>query len=174
MLKKNEMPVVENAGRTKPWKQMLAGGLVTCAVAGFAVGLAWATPGSGISTTIIAGPTMLDEDVHIQAKSDINDVEFKHKGLSDVYVVYNKLVPGGQTGWHSHPGPSIVSVVSGTATDYRSDDPDPIVIPAGTVFVDEGGDHAHRVVNEGTTDLILVAFQIIPFGAQRRIDVPAP
>ena len=36
------------------------------------------------------------------------------------------------------------------------------------------GDHAHIVVNEGDTDLVLVAFQILPVGAPRRIDEPAP
>jgi hypothetical protein len=30
------------------------------------------------------------------------------------------------------------------------------------------------MVNEGSTDLELVAFQIIPAGATRRIDEPAP
>jgi len=153
---------------------MLAGALVASAIGGLAIGTARATPGSGISTTILAGPNLLGDNVHIQAKSDINDVEFKHKGLSDVYVVQNRITPGGNTGWHSHPGPSIVSVVSGTATDYRSDDPDPLVITAGNVFIDEGGDHAHLVANEGTTDLVLVAFQILPMGAPRRIDEPAP
>jgi len=116
---------------------------------------------------------MLDE-VHLNSMSDINDVKIKTKGLSDVYVVKNTIVPGGHTGWHSHPGPSIISVVSGQATEYRSDDPDGIVHLAGTAFVDEGGEHAHIVRNEGTTDLVLVAFQVLPLGAPRRIDVPAP
>src|SRR5262245_15183600 len=154
-------------------KLMLAGAFVACAFGGLAVGIAWATPGSGITTTIIAGPTALGE-VHVHSRSDINDVKIKTQGLSDAYVVHNRIAPGGHTGWHSHPGPSIVSVVSGTATEYRSDDPNGVVHQAGTAFVDEGGDHAHIVVNEGSTDLVLVAFQIIPLGATRRIDIPAP
>jgi hypothetical protein len=48
----------------------------------------------------------------------------------------------------------------------------PSTLPA-LLFVDEGT-HAHIVVNEGTTDLVLVAFQILPRGAPRRIDEPAP
>lgn len=155
-------------------KLTAAGALVALAFGGIAIGIAWATPGSGITTTIIAGPTELGE-VHVTSESDINEVKFKTKGVSDVWVVHNKIVPGGHTGWHSHPGPSIVSVVSGQATEYRSDDPlTPIVHSAGTAFVDEGGDHAHLVVNEGDTDLVLVAFQILPKGATRRIDKPAP
>ena len=159
--------------KKKMLKLMVAGAFVACAFGGFAVGLVWATPGSGITTTILSGPTMLGE-VHVHSESDVNDVKIKTQGLSDVYVVRNTIAPGGHTGWHSHPGPSVVSVVSGQATEYRSDEPDGIVHAAGTAFVDEGGEHAHIIVNEGTTDLVLVAFQILPFGAPRRIDVPAP
>ncbi len=155
------------------WKLMLAGVCVASAFGGVAIGIAWATPGSGIFTTILAGPSLLGDN-HVQSKSDVNQVELKTKGLSDVYVVQNRLVPGGHTGWHSHPGPSIISVVSGQATEYRSDEPDGVVYAAGTAFVDEGGDHAHIVVNEGATDLVLIACQILPNGAPRRIDVPAP
>ena len=155
-------------------KLTVAGALVAFAFGGVAIGIAWATPGSGITTTIIAGPTQLGE-IHLNSESDINDVKIKTKGDSDVWVVHNKIVPGGHTGWHSHPGPSIISVVSGQATEYNSDDPlTPIVHAAGSAFVDEGGDHAHIVVNEGSTDLVLVAFQVLPRGATRRIDVPSP
>jgi quercetin dioxygenase-like cupin family protein len=154
-------------------KRILGAVLAACALTAVAIGITWATPGVGISTTIISGPTVLGE-IHLNSDSEINDVKIKTKGLSDVYVVKNTIAPGGHTGWHSHPGPSIISVVSGQATEYRSDDPDGIVHAAGTAFVDEGGDHAHIMVNEGTTDLVLVAFQVLPLGAPRRIDLPAP
>jgi quercetin dioxygenase-like cupin family protein len=156
------------------WKPALAGALVACAFGGIALRFAWATPGTGITTTIVAGPSLLLGKVKVKSNSDLNDVKFEAKGSSDVYVVQNRIVPGGDTGWHSHPGPSVVSVVSGQATEYRSDDADPVVHAAGTAFIDEGGDHAHLVANEGTTDLVLVAFQILPQGATRRIDKPAP
>ena len=154
-------------------KLMLVGTLVAGALGAVAIRIAGATPGAGITTTIISGPTMLGE-VHVNSDSEINDVKIKTKGLSDVYVVKNTILPGGHTGWHSHPGPSIISVVSGQATEYRSDDPDGIAYLAGTSFVDEGGDHAHIIKNEGSTDLVLVAFQVLPLGSPRRIDVPAP
>ena len=154
-------------------KLMFAGVLVACAFGGIALGSALATGSSGLTTTIIAGPTPLGE-VDIKSGSDINEVKIKTRGVSDLYVVHNTVVPGGHTGWHSHPGPSIISVVSGQATEYRDDDLVGVVHLAGTAFVDEGGDHAHIVVNEGSTDLVLVAFQILPLGAPRRIDRAAP
>ena len=159
--------------RYKKSKLTWAVASITCALAGVAVQLAWATPGRDISTTIIAGPSSLD-DVRVKTHSEINKVEFATKGDSDVYVVQNVIKPGGHTGWHTHPGPSIISVVSGQVTEYRSDEPDGIVHEAGSVFVDEGGDHAHIMVNEGSTNLVLVAFQVLPAGAPRRIDLPEP
>jgi len=102
-------------------------------------------------------------------------VKIKTEGVSDVYVVYNRIAPGGHTGWHSHPGPSIISVKSGTATEYHGEDPNAAIVHfAGSSFVDDG-QGAHIIRNESTTDILeLVAFQILPSGAQRRIDEPAP
>ena len=152
---------------------MFASVFVGCAIGLIAVRVAWATPGQAISTTIISGPTFLPASV-IKSETGGHEVEFKTKGSSDIWVVHNKIAPGGHTGWHSHPGPSIISVKSGTATEYHGDDPNtPIVHFAGSSFVDDG-QGAHIVRNEGSTDLELVAFQILPSGATRRIDQPAP
>ena len=43
-------------------------------------------------------------------------------GQTDVYVVDNKIDPGGTTGWHTHPGPSLILVVSGQVTNYTTED----------------------------------------------------
>jgi quercetin dioxygenase-like cupin family protein len=133
---------------------------------------AWATPGQGISTTIVSSGAL--GEIQLNSKSDLNDVKIKTKGDSDVYVVRNVITPGGHTGWHTHPGPSIITVASGTVTEYRSDELEGIVHETGSVFVDEGDDHAHIMVNEGAVDLVLIAFQVLPSGAPRRIDLPEP
>jgi quercetin dioxygenase-like cupin family protein len=159
--------------RKMNWKLVLAGAFVACAVGGFAVGLVWATPGVGVTSTTIVGPVVLGEG-HVKSESEVNEVEFEAQGVSDLYVVHNKIVPGGHTGWHSHPGISFVMVRAGTATEYHGDDPDtPHVYPKGTCLVEPAG-RVHLIRNEEDTDLELVAFQIIPFGATRRIDAPAP
>ena len=157
---------------SKMKKLIAAGAFVGCSLGIVALKTTWATPGQGISTTIVSSAAL--GEIHLNSNSDINDVKIKTKGDSDVYVVRNVIVPGGHTGWHTHPGPSIISVAAGTVTEYRSDVPDGIVHEAGSVFVDDGGDHAHIMVNEGDVDLVLVAFQILPAGAPRRIDLPEP
>lgn len=159
---------------TKTWKPLLAGVFAAGAFGGVALGIAWATPGFGITITPIAGPALLGE-VNSHSKSKINDVRIKTKGLSNVYVSRLEIAPGGHGGWHSHPGPSIITVKSGQATFYHADDPDqtPLLHAAGTTFVEDDGD-VHIVRNEGSVPLELVVLQIVPAGAPRRIDEPRP
>ena len=99
----------------------------------------------------------------------------KTKGLSDVYVQNNVWQPGGSTGWHTHPGHSLIIVTAGTVTTYEGDDPSctPHAYTVGEGFVDEGGDHVHIIRNEGLVEARTVAVQLIPAGAMRRIDKPA-
>jgi quercetin dioxygenase-like cupin family protein len=152
---------------------MSVGVLVACALGLIAWKVAWATPSSGLSTTILTGPVRLG-DFDLKSISDIHHVKVKTQGDSDVYIVHNRIVPGGSTGWHSHPGISFVNVKSGVVSEYHEDDPTtPNIYVAGQGFTEEAGG-VHNMVNEGSTDLELVAFQIIPAGATRRIDEPAP
>src|SRR5215207_8278585 len=68
-----------------------------------------ATPGSGASTTILArGTSAHDVKVHV-------------KGPTDSVFAEVTIEPGGDTGWHSHPGPLLVAVRSGTLTRYDAD-----------------------------------------------------
>ena len=128
----------------KTLKLTLAAGLVTFGLGGFGLGLAWATPPQGFTSTAIVGPVAFGE-FDTTADADDWKVRLKAKGLSDVYVTHLKIVPGGHGGWHSHPGPSIISVKAGTATFY--DDCDDFVrhqFPAGTGFVGEPSALEHR------------------------------
>jgi len=155
----------------KTWKRYACLAAL-CAAGIIAWRVALATPGLDIATTIIAGPSLLQEG-RIKEKSEINKVELDFDGFTDVYVVHNKLAPGGHTGWHSHPGPSIITVKAGTASEYHGDEDGPHVHAAGTSFL-EPADTVHIMRNEGTTDLELVAVQFLPAGAVRRIDAPTP
>jgi quercetin dioxygenase-like cupin family protein len=98
------------------------------------------------------------------------------KGLSDVFVQSNVWAPGGSTGWHSHPGHSLIIVTAGTMTDYQGHDPGckPHVYTTGMAFVDPGGDHVHILRNEGAVEAKTIAVQLIPADAARRIEVADP
>lgn len=99
----------------------------------------------------------------------------KTKGVSDVYVQSNTWGPWGTTGWHTHPGHSLIIVTAGKVTVYEGTDPEcrPRVYTAGMGFVDEGGDHVHLIRNEDAIEARTVAVQVIPAGATRRIDADA-
>jgi hypothetical protein len=93
----------------------------------------------------------------------------------DVAVQNIVFAPGGQSGWHRHPGPVFILVVEGTMTFYESDDPSctPIVKTAGHGYLD-AGDHAHIARNETQVDARNVVTYFAPPGATLRIDMPSP
>jgi hypothetical protein len=98
------------------------------------------------------------------------------RGLSDVYAVDNKFQPGATTGWHSHPGPSLILVIAGTVTNYSSDDPrcSGRSYTAGTGFIDPGGRDVHTLQNNGTIPAETIAVQILPKDAPRKTPAAAP
>jgi hypothetical protein len=144
---------------------------------GLPSGTAQATPAKDFASVVV-GPTDYDE-IDIKFHTDILKIKFETKGFADVYNVTNTVKPGGHSGWHTHPGPSLVTVSKGTATYYDGDDPTctPHVVPAHQGFIDPGNGHIHLVRNASTdpNDILeLIAFQIIPEGEPRRIDKPDP
>jgi uncharacterized RmlC-like cupin family protein len=144
------------------------------ALALFVAAPARATPQSGVTSVRLADGTF--DEIFVHAKFDNWQAKIDTKGASDLHLVKNTVVPGGTFGWHSHPGPSLVIVVSGDATEYEGDDPTctPHVHPAGSTFVDSGGASGHLVRNEGSVDLVVVVARLVPEGAAQRIDLPNP
>src|SRR5262245_4260682 len=134
---------------------------------------AFATAPSGLTSTAIASGTV--DDINIQTKNDAWKLKIDTKGASQLAVSENRVAPGGDFGWHSHPGPSLVIVKSGESTFYSGDDPTCTgeKHPAGTAYVDPGG-RVHIARNEGTVDLVVVVMRIIPNGSMPRIDEQNP
>src|SRR4029450_9490725 len=80
---------------------LVAAGLVLSAVA-----VASADPGSGFLSVLIGrGQANRSFEVH------------QRKG-NDVVVNQNTIQPAGYTGWHSHPGTTVIAVQSGQVTLY--------------------------------------------------------
>ena len=157
----------------KTLKLMVSGAFVACALGGFATEIARATEPKDFTATNLVGPVTLDE-IHTLIQTPDYGAMIKTRGQSDVYMTHLKLKPGGHGGWHSHPGPSIITVKSGTASFYdECDDFTPHAYAADTGFVEDAG-CVHLLANEGTVDLEVVVIQIVPLGAPRRIDEPAP
>jgi len=150
----------------------------------YPAGSVQATPAAGFRGTTLALGRFGDIDVlnHTPLANLKKDKKSfwmswqKTKGASDLYVQSNVWDPGGSTGWHTHPGHSLIVVTAGTVTAYEGDDPDckPPVYTEGMGFVDPGGDHVHILRNEGTVPASTIAVQLIQAGATRRVDAPSP
>jgi quercetin dioxygenase-like cupin family protein len=131
------------------------------AVTTFGAGVALATTGSGfIERTVIARGTLAP-----QFKIKLRD----SSSPGDVVIQKFVLAPGGQSGWHLHPGPAVVTVKSGEFT-LDQEDCSSATYSAGQSVVEPTG-HVHRVRNVGATNLeFWVAFLDIPVGSPQRIE----
>jgi predicted metal-dependent enzyme (double-stranded beta helix superfamily) len=144
-----------------------------------------ATPASGFTATTLAKGTLAEFEVFnaslMAKREEAHGREpwlslQKTKGSSDLYVQSNVWQPGGTTGWHTHPGHSLIVVTAGAVTAYDGDDVDckPHVYTQGMGFVDPGGGHVHVIRNEGPVVAQTIAVQLIPAAASRRIDAEDP
>ena len=118
-------------------------------------------------------------DLKVKLNTDDFDLKLDTRGDSDIYVTRNAIAVDGQSGWHTHPGPSLVIVTQGTVTEYDGDDPSctPHVYSASGTnsFVDIGSGAVHIIRDESGSVAKTVVVQLIQKAATRRIDVtPAP
>lgn len=88
------------------------------------------------------------------------------------------LGPGGQTGWHSHPGPAVVLVKAGELSLYSGDDPTCTgrTYSAGESFIDSGQGHVHIGRNLSSTENaeLWVTYFDVPVGESVRVDAADP
>src|SRR5258708_6390101 len=137
-----------------------------------------ATKGSGTSSTLLGRGTF-DERVRVSRElaqpNQEWEVEVEAEPSLDVATQIITFQPGGQSGWHSHPGPVFITVMSGTMTFYEADDPNcqPIVRTAGQGYLDRG-EHAHNAPNQNRAPATNIATYFSPLGAALRIDQPQP
>jgi quercetin dioxygenase-like cupin family protein len=153
---------------------------VLAAIAGAAVAVtALATPGSGVLSAPVLARASFVDPVDMKIKIGDGRQEVLHIPDARESIVQQIIIsPGGQTGWHSHPGPVIVLIKTGAMTFYDGDDPtcSPITYSAGQSFIDSGQGHVHIAWNESASeDLELWALYLdVPPAGAFRIDAPAP
>jgi len=87
---------------------------------------------------------------------------------SRTVVVRYTVQPGARFPWHTHYGPVIVNIVSGSLTYIGADTRpghhksrqatcDETTYTAGQAFVDAGHGHVHSAYNPGTEPMVLIA-----------------
>lgn len=137
------------------------------------VAAALATPGLVTSASVHARGTVADGLI-VNSKSGIH---LKTKGSTDVVTQQIVFPGGGHTGWHSHPGPVLVTVKRGSVRLIYADDPAcaGTVYQAGDSFVDRGDEIVHIARNmSATEELELWATYLVPGdpGTGFRLDEP--
>ena len=133
----------------------------------------WARPPVGVTATVIGRATY----GRFKVKTAASESEREHnngqvtldfsasaKPGMDMVVRTFDYLPGSTTGWHRHPGPVFINVVSGTVTFYELDDPTctPKVVTPGQGYVDTG--HGHIGRNETGLPAKDVTISIVPVG----------
>jgi len=125
------------------------------------VAVATGPTGSIVSEVIGAGSTA--ERVRLVARPNTNTV-----------VASFTFGPNSSTGWHTHPGRTLVTVKSGTFTVYHAEDCSPLVYGPGDAFVELPSTvHVGRNESAGPVELGVVFFRV-PIDGNPRIDQPQP
>ena len=139
--------------------------------------LLMATPGRGFVFNFVNRFTVETDEVHDHAEQSDSrwSAELEINGATDFVQQDLMLAPGGFSGWHSHPGLVLVTVKSGTATEFMADDPtcSPIVHATGSAWT-EVPTHRHILVNQGPTNLEVLATYILPKDSPTRVDQLQP
>jgi quercetin dioxygenase-like cupin family protein len=128
-----------------------------------AVGAALATQGSGFKLRDVVARGTLGPHFKIKLQDSSSP--------GDVVVQHFVLGPGGQSGWHLHPGPAILTIISGELTLDEASDCSTTTYSAGQVAVEETG-VVHRVRNTSTANDLefWVTFLDVPVGSPQRIE----
>ena len=96
------------------------------------------------ATEVKARGTLVEElNVHSDA-----GIKLKTKRPLDFVTQTITIAPGGTTGWHSHPGPVLVTIKTGALTIvYASDETCRGGSTPGQSFVDRGDENVHTALN---------------------------
>ena len=145
---------------------------------GIAAAAVFASPSAGLIFTLYPG--FIDREVHhtVEVKlpvavngEDDWDVSFHTSGPSNFIFQDLTISPGGYTGWHTHPGVLLTSVVSGSIEWYDGKCRRH-VYNAGDSLTES--DALHYVRNAGVDNARLMITFVIAKGQPRKIDQAAP
>jgi quercetin dioxygenase-like cupin family protein len=119
------------------------------------VGAALATTPKGVT------PTPLTRATLGKFEAENSGIEVESQSTSADFALAKVVIePGGTTGWHHHPGVALVSVNSGSVTEYDKNC-NKSVYKAGEGFFETNGE-VHVVRNRGKTDAVLYVTFIAP------------
>lgn len=145
--------------RKRRW--VVGASIIAASLALSGVAIATVSTGSVVSEVIRAGTTP-------------DSVRFTAKPGASTVVARFTFGPNSSTGWHTHPGRTLVTVKTGSFTVYHAEDCAPVVYGPGDAFVELPTTvHVGRNETTETVELGVVFFRV-PIGGSPRIDQPQP
>ena len=101
-------------------------------------------------------PDMIDMKIKLKTHHGGTTVVQVDDPSRTVDVRYT-VQPGARFPWHSHYGPVIVNIMSGSLTYIASGTCDETTYSPGQAFVDAGHGHVHSAYNPGTEPTVFIA-----------------
>jgi hypothetical protein len=154
-------------------RTLVAMAVAALAILTFAVNVTFASPASGVTPTLLARGSF-DSFKVMSFPDGAGLFKAEAKQPIDLVVRRHEYTAGSSTGWHAHPYPVFITVISGQVTFYEAGDPSctPHVVSAGQGYVDSGEGHIGR--NETGQPAVDVSVIMAPVGAVFREELPAP
>jgi quercetin dioxygenase-like cupin family protein len=141
------------------------------------VGSSLASPIQNATAETARGP-LVDRPLAVNWKfAPGTGIKLETKGPIEIADQRIVIAPGGTLGWHSHPGPTVVTILRGTMSFYHAEDcTQEIEYGPGKSFSNLPSE-IHLARNEGTEELVVYAFYFVPAQTPPvalRIDKPSP
>jgi quercetin dioxygenase-like cupin family protein len=141
------------------------------------IGNALATPAILFTAETARGP-LVDRPLDVNWRfGPGNKVKLKTDGAVEIAAQRIVIAPGGTLGWHSHPGPTVVTILRGTMSFYHAEHcTEEIEYAPGDSFSNLP-DEIHMARNEGSEELVVYASYFVPAQTPPvalRIDQPSP
>ena len=170
-------PTTTNAARSphRRIRSIVAATVAVVALGAIAVGGAMANPATGVTPTLLARGTY-DSFKVMGFPDGAGLFKAEAKRPIDVVVRRHEYGVNSNTGWHAHPYPVFITVITGTLTFYERNDPTctGIVVTAGHGYVDSG--RGHIGVNASGAVATDISVIMAPVGAvfREELTIPGP
>jgi quercetin dioxygenase-like cupin family protein len=178
IVQKGEAPRTTLKGRRSMIRKTVLLAIVGLVALGIGlIGNALATTPAGFTAETARGP-LVDRPLDVNWKfAPESKVKLQTQGPIEVAVQRVVVAPGGTLGWHSHPGPTLVTILSGTMSFYHAEDCTMEMEYGPGQSFSNLPDEIHMARNEGSVPLVIYASYFVPAQTPPlalRIDQPSP